>query len=89
MVPAQSGLVPLELPELDDGPHLSYAIQWFCFTAIAVIGLFVLIRGDVKDRQKRWAKANRISAPTATIDDEGTIAAPKESGTTETRTTTK
>ena len=54
-----------------------------------MIGLFVLIRGDVKDRQKRWAKANRISAPTATIDDEGTIAAPKESGTTETRTTTK
>ena len=76
MAPAQRGLVPLELPELDDGPHLSYAIQWFCFTAIAVIGLFVLIRGDVKDRQKRRAKANRISAP-------------KESETTETRTTTK
>ena len=89
MVPAQRGLVPMELPELDDGPHLSYAIQWFCFTAIAVIGLFVLIRGDVKDRQKRRAKANRISAHTATIDDEGTIAAPQESGTTETRTTTK
>ena len=39
----------------------SYAIQWFCFTAIAVIGLFVLIRGDVKDRRKRQAKAARAA----------------------------
>ncbi|MSS46531.1 SURF1 family protein [Cutibacterium sp. WCA-380-WT-3A] len=56
MTPAQHGLVPKDLPHLDDGPHLSYAIQWFCFTAIAVVGLFVLIRGDVKDRRKRRAK---------------------------------
>lgn len=25
-------------PELSEGPHLSYAIQWFSFTAIALIG---------------------------------------------------
>jgi surfeit locus 1 family protein len=25
-------------PTLDDGPHLSYAIQWFAFAAIAVVG---------------------------------------------------
>ena len=25
-------------PELDDGPHLSYAIQWFSFAAIALVG---------------------------------------------------
>ena len=61
MAPAQSGLVAKELPKLDDGPLLSYAIQWFCFTAIAVIGLFVLIRGDVKDRRKRQAKAARAA----------------------------
>lgn len=62
MTPAQRDLVPKELPHLDDGPHLSYAIQWFCFTAIAVIGLFVLIRGDVKDRRKRRAKEARAAA---------------------------
>ena len=25
-------------PALDEGPHLSYAIQWFSFAAIALIG---------------------------------------------------
>lgn len=28
----------LEPPPLDDGPHLSYAIQWFSFATIAVAG---------------------------------------------------
>lgn len=30
-------------PELDDGPHLSYAIQWFAFATIAVVGGAVLL----------------------------------------------
>lgn len=36
----------LKPPPLDEGPHLSYAIQWFSFAAIAVIGAgIVVIRG--------------------------------------------
>lgn len=31
-------------PSLDNGPHLSYAIQWFCFAAIVVAGVVVLFR---------------------------------------------
>lgn len=31
-------------PGLDDGPHLSYAIQWFSFALIALVGTAVLIR---------------------------------------------
>lgn len=31
-------------PELQDGPHLSYAIQWFSFAAIALIGFIVVAR---------------------------------------------
>jgi surfeit locus 1 family protein len=31
-------------PTLDDGPHLSYAIQWFSFAVIALVGTAVLIR---------------------------------------------
>lgn len=27
-----------EIPILDDGPHRSYAVQWFCFAAIALGG---------------------------------------------------
>ncbi len=30
--------VRVPAPALDDGPHLSYAIQWFCFAAIALVG---------------------------------------------------
>jgi surfeit locus 1 family protein len=31
------------LPEMDEGPHLGYAIQWFSFAAIAVIGFLILL----------------------------------------------
>ena len=31
-------------PVLDNGPHLSYAIQWFSFAVIALVGTAVLIR---------------------------------------------
>jgi surfeit locus 1 family protein len=35
---------PVRLPEPDlgNGPHLSYAIQWFCFAAIALVGAGVV-----------------------------------------------
>jgi surfeit locus 1 family protein len=40
-----SGIQPLALPppELGAGPHLSYAIQWFSFAAIFLIGWAVLV----------------------------------------------
>lgn len=37
--------VLLGLPELDAGPHMSYAIQWFSFAGIFVIGGLVLLLG--------------------------------------------
>src|SRR5919106_1586960 len=37
--------IPVDLPEFDEqGPHLAYAIQWFGFAAVALIGFFFLIR---------------------------------------------
>ena len=36
--PATPRIVRLERPKLDEGPHLSYAFQWFGFATIAVIG---------------------------------------------------
>jgi len=41
-------------PELDEGPHLSYAVQWFTFGAIALGGYPLIIR--------RWAR-ERFSPP--------------------------
>ena len=38
----------LPLPALDDGPHLMYAIQWYAFAAIALIGSAVVARRALK-----------------------------------------
>ncbi|MGZ5129524.1 MAG: SURF1 family cytochrome oxidase biogenesis protein [Actinomycetota bacterium] len=41
---------PAPLPELTEGPHLSYALQWFAFATIAIVGLVVLVRRDLRDQ---------------------------------------
>jgi len=30
--------VPVELPELSDGPHMAYALQWIFFAALVIYG---------------------------------------------------
>jgi surfeit locus 1 family protein len=36
---------PVDLPEFDDdGPHLAYAIQWFGFAVVALVGFYFLMR---------------------------------------------
>lgn len=37
-----AGLMIPELPPLGEGPHLSYAVQWFSFAAIALVGGAIL-----------------------------------------------
>jgi len=39
---------PVPLPELDQGPHLGYAIQWFAFAGILVVGYVVLQRNTLR-----------------------------------------
>lgn len=34
----------LEAPSLDDGPHLSYAIQWFAFSIIALVFAGIMLK---------------------------------------------
>jgi surfeit locus 1 family protein len=50
-VPPQTGSLPEPppLPPLTNGPHLSYAVQWFSFAAIALFGYVVLLRRDRRD----------------------------------------
>jgi cytochrome oxidase assembly protein ShyY1 len=38
--------VPAQLPELSDGPHMAYALQWIFFGGLVIYGRF-LIRRDV------------------------------------------
>jgi surfeit locus 1 family protein len=49
--PTQPRSLPerVPLPRLDEGPHLSYALQWFTFGAIAVIGYVVLARREIRE----------------------------------------
>ncbi|MGH7458286.1 MAG: SURF1 family protein [Longimicrobiaceae bacterium] len=35
--------IPVPPPELDEGPHLSYAVQWFSFALIALAGFGVVV----------------------------------------------
>jgi surfeit locus 1 family protein len=35
----------------DEGPHLSYAVQWFSFAAIALIGTPLVVRGQRRRRE--------------------------------------
>ncbi len=42
--PLPPGLVRWPIPELSDGPHLSYAIQWFSFAVIIIVGSLALAR---------------------------------------------
>ena len=48
----QGGLQPIQLPDLSEGPHFWYAVQWFMFTAVAVAGIVVFIRSDLRARRE-------------------------------------
>ncbi|MFG3228957.1 SURF1 family protein [Kitasatospora sp. NPDC048194] len=51
----QPQLIP-EPNHSDIGPHMAYAIQWWLFTAMIPVGVWVLIRREAKDRAKRAAE---------------------------------
>jgi cytochrome oxidase assembly protein ShyY1 len=38
------GLQVVPPPDLDEGPHLSYAVQWFLFAGVVAVGYPVLLR---------------------------------------------
>jgi cytochrome oxidase assembly protein ShyY1 len=58
----QGGFQPIQLPDLSDGPHFWYAVQWFLFTAIGVAGIVVFIRGDLRARREEREDAAEAHA---------------------------
>lgn len=49
--PELTPAVPAQLPELSDGPHMAYALQWIFFGGLVVYGR-ILIRRDVLSHKK-------------------------------------
>jgi cytochrome oxidase assembly protein ShyY1 len=60
--PPQQGDLPQPppLPELTNGPHASYAFQWFSFATIALVGYVVLSRRDRRDRPPAEGSASDV-----------------------------
>ena len=50
--------IPLPLPAVDDGPHLSYAVQWFSFGSIALVGYVALMRRELGVTRRRRPGGN-------------------------------
>ena len=65
-----AGLQPVELPELDNGPHFFYGLQWWFFGVLAVFGFLYLAwderrsgrRGEESARQEVLAERKRRSS---------------------------
>jgi surfeit locus 1 family protein len=51
--PAQPGALPVPpgLPDLGEGPHLSYAVQWFLFATVAAATYAMLLRRERRRRK--------------------------------------
>ena len=49
--PELTPAVPAALPELSDGPHFAYALQWLIFGGLVIYGRF-LIRREVLTREE-------------------------------------
>jgi cytochrome oxidase assembly protein ShyY1 len=56
------GFQPIQLPDLSEGPHFWYAVQWFMFTAVGVAGIVVFIRGDLRARREEREEAAEAHA---------------------------
>lgn len=50
--PAETA-IPADPPELDEGPHLGYAIQWLLFAGCAVVGWVLIVRRRDQDPSGR------------------------------------
>ena len=49
--------LPVPPPTLDEGPHLSYAVQWFIFAGCVLIGWVLAVRRSISTNRRRAADA--------------------------------
>ena len=54
-----SSLEPIVAPALDEGPHLSYTIQWFIFSVCVLVGWVLAVRRSAAIRSGKPAKRRK------------------------------
>src|SRR5947209_17717106 len=57
--PLPPGLIRCPSPELSDGPHLSYAIQWFSFAVIIGVGSLAIARIRIAEAALEFSVVER------------------------------
>ncbi|HEY9227017.1 MAG TPA: SURF1 family protein [Gemmatimonadaceae bacterium] len=63
---AADRIARLPAPPLDNGPHMSYAVQWFGFALVALVGAVVVVRqsrGDERRPTDRTAARGGANGP--------------------------
>lgn len=53
---------PASLPDLDEGPHFSYAVQWWFFSLVAFTGWIVVVRRAIRQRTNEMDVPEKTSA---------------------------
>jgi cytochrome oxidase assembly protein ShyY1 len=73
--------VPVPPPTLNEGPHLSYAVQWFIFATCVLVGWVLALRRSIRSRRSELtAGADEPVTPDSGPRD-GVVAASSTSGT--------
>jgi cytochrome oxidase assembly protein ShyY1 len=60
--PPARPLVPVQHPDLSNGPHLFYGIQWWFFSALAVFGFCYLVWDEMRKKPAAEGKESRTTA---------------------------
>ncbi len=72
--PASDGLEPEPRPDLGQGPHFFYGLQWWFFAALAIVGYGWFARTERQERRTASTRASRAAAAAADGDREVTPA---------------
>lgn len=72
--PSSEGLEAEPRPDLGQGPHFFYGLQWWFFAALAIVGYGWFARAERQERRKAAARAIRAATATTSDDREVTPA---------------
>jgi surfeit locus 1 family protein len=67
--PDQPEVIALPEPALDAGPHLSYAVQWFIFSTIGIVGYPLILRRVAEQEGRERAAGSGDGPPPGSGDD--------------------